>query len=310
MSALVTGGAGFIGRHVVGELLKRGEAVRVLDDLSRARPGSLQAFEGRSGYLGLTQGDITAPAALRRGLMGVDTVFHLAASVDVGASVHGPVQAVRANVLGTLNLLEATRVANLRLVLVSTCHVYASAARPLDEQAETAPASPYAASKLAADDLAAGYRRAFGLRHTIVRPFNVYGPWQRGDLEGGVVARFLQASLAGRTLEVHGDGAQTRDFLFVEDAARGIVNASAESAVGHTLNLATGHETSIRELATLIDDGAGRVRHVAHPHPQVEVERYLGNAARARALLDWRPRVALPQGLARTRAWFAEQDER
>ena len=306
MSALVTGGAGFIGRHVVAELLERGVAVRVLDDLSRARPGSLEAFTGRAGYLGLTQGDVADPSALRRGLMGVDTVFHLAASVDVGASVHGPVPAIRANVLGTLNVLEAVRAEGLRLVLVSTCHVYASANRPLDEQAATAPASPYAASKLAADDLAAGYRRAFGLRHTIVRPFNVYGPWQRGDLEGGVVARFLQAALAEQTLEVHGDGAQTRDFLFVEDAARGVVDASVETAVGRTLNLATGRETSIRELAALIDAGAGRVRRIPHPHPQAEVERYLGDATRARELLDWRPRVALSDGLARTRAWFTE----
>ena len=310
MSALVTGGAGFIGRHVVAELLDRGVAVRVLDDLSRARPGSLEAFTGRPGYLGLTQGDVTDPAALRNGLMGVDTIFHLAASVDVGASVYGPVQAIRANVLGTLNVLEAARAANLRLVLVSTCHVYASAAGPLDEEAATAPASPYAASKLAADDLAAGYRRAFGLRDTIVRPFNIYGPWQRSDLEGGVVARFLQAAMADRTLDVHGDGAQTRDFLFVEDAARGIVDASVESAVGQTLNLATGRETSIAELAELVDAGVGRVRQIPHPHPQAEVERYLGNAARARELLKWRPCVALPEGLARTRAWFAELAER
>ena len=310
MSALVTGGAGFIGRHVVGELLHRGVAVRVLDDLSRARRGSLDAFSRRPGYLGLTQGDVAEPAALRDGLMGVDTVYHLAAAVDVGASVHGPAQVIRANVLGTLNVLEAARTMGLRLVLVSTCHVYASASRPLDEQAATAPASPYAASKLAADDLAAGYRRAFGLRQTIVRPFNVYGPWQRGDLEGGVVARFLQLVLEERTLEVHGDGAQTRDFLFVNDAARGVVDAAAETAVGRTLNLATGRETSIRELAALIDDGAGRVRQVPHPHPQAEVERYCGNAARAGELLDWRPRVALAEGLARTRAWFAELAER
>ena len=305
MSALVTGGAGFIGRHVVGELLDRGEAVRVLDDFSRARPGALESVQGRPGYLGLVQGDVADPAALRRGLMGIDTVFHLAAAVDVGASVHGPAPVIRANVLGTLNVLESARAAHLRLVLVSTCHVYASASRPLDEQAATAPASPYAASKLAADDLAAGYRRAFGLRHTIVRPFNVYGPWQRGDLEGGVVARFLQAALEERTLEVHGDGAQTRDFLFVADAARGIVDASAENAVGRTLNLATGRETSIGELADLIDGGAGRVRRVPHPHAAAEVDRYLGDATCVRNLLGWRPEVALVDGLARTRAWFA-----
>ena len=139
-----------------------------------------------------------------------------------------------------------------------------------------------------------------------MRPFNVYGPWQRGDLEGGVVARFLQAALAERTLDVHGDGAQTRDFLFVEDAARGIVDAAAETAVGRTLNLATGRETSIRELAALIDDGAGRIRQVPHPHPQAEVERYVGDATRVGNLLGWRPEVALPEGLARTRAWFAD----
>ncbi len=310
VSALVTGGAGFIGRRVVRELLDRRAAVRVLDDLSRARPGSLDAFQGRDGFLGLVQGSAADPAALQRALQGVDTVFHLAAAVDVGASVRRPAAAARANLLGSLDVIEAARAADLRAVLVSTCHVYGPARGPQDEQAAERPASPYAASKLAGDVLAEGYRQAFGLRHTIVRPFNVYGPWQRADLEGGVVARFIQADLRQQPLEVHGAGAQTRDFLFVDDAARGIVDAAAETAVGRTINLATGRETSILELAALVDAGAGRVRRVEHPHPQAEVDRYLGDASLARALLGWRAEVDLRGGLARTRAWFAAQANR
>ena len=187
VNALVTGGAGFIGRHVVSRLLNDGATVRVVDDLSRASADGLQEFSGCTEYLGLIQGDVADGTTLEDSLSGVDTIFHLAASVAVGTSVSVPADGARTNVLGTLNVLEAAREADLRIVLVSTCHVYGSAEKPLDEKAPTNPVSPYAASKLAADDLAIGYEQAFRLRQTIVRPFNVYGPWQRDDLEGGVV---------------------------------------------------------------------------------------------------------------------------
>ena len=305
MSALVTGGAGFIGRQVVAELLQRGQAVRVLDDLSRARPGSLDAFASEPAFLGLVKGDVTERAAVARGGLGVDVIYHLAASVAVGASVRQPAAAVRTNVLGTLAVLEVAREAGLRVVVVSTCHVYASAEAPLDESAATVPGSPYAASKLAAEQIAQGYHKAYGLRLTIVRPFNVYGPWQRDDLEGGVVARFIQADLGGEPVQVHGDGRQTRDFLNVTDCARGIVDAASEDAVGRILNLATGRETSVAELAGLIAGGKDRVVHVPHPHPEAEVARYVGDAALARELLNWFPEVGLADGLRETRAWFA-----
>ena len=247
------------------------------------------------------------PTPWNRAAADVDTVYHLAADVAVGASVRDPSSAMRANMLGTLVVAEACRRSDLRLVLVSTCHVYAAAAEPLAEDAAAIPASPYAASKLAAEVIAQSYARTYGLRLTTVRPFNVYGPWQRDDAEGGVVARFLSRDLAGATLEVHGDGAQTRDFVYVDDCARGIVDAAAESAVDRTLNLASGRETSIAELAALIAGDPRRVRHVPHPHPEAEVARYIGDAALAREALGWTPRVDLAEGLARTRAWFADR---
>lgn len=306
VNALVTGGAGFIGRHVVSQLLNHGATVRVVDDLSRASSGSLNEFDACSGYLGLIQGDVADGTTLQEGLAGVDTIFHLAALVAVGSSVSAPVDAARTNILGTLNILEAAREADLRIVLVSTCHVYASAREPLDEKAPTRPVSPYAASKLAADDLAIGYEHAFQLRQTIVRPFNVYGPWQRDDLEGGVVARFIKAALMRNPIELHGTGSQTRDFVFVEDAARGIVAAAVDTGIGRTINLATGLETSIGDLARVIDGGAGNIRHVPHPYGRSEVDRYVGDASVATELLAWSARTPLLEGIARTRQWFEE----
>ena len=305
----MTGGAGFIGRQVVAELLRRGQAVRVLDNLSRSRPASLDAFGEHPAFLGLNEADVTDVEAVDRAAADVDAIYHLAADVAVGASVRDPTAAMRANVLGTLVAAEAARRRDLRLVLVSTCHVYAAADAPLAEDAAAIPASPYAASKLAAEVIAQSYARTYGLRLTTVRPFNVYGPWQRDDAEGGVVARFLSRDLAGGTLEVHGDGAQTRDFVYVDDCARGIVDAAGEAVVGRTLNLASGAETSIAELAALIAGDPTRVRHVPHPHPEAEVARYIGDAALARAELGWTARVDLVEGLARTRAWFADRAE-
>ena len=303
----MTGGAGFIGRHVLAELLRRGQEVRVLDNLSRSRAASLDAFKGDPAFLGLVQADVADADAVDRAVAGLDVVYHLAAEVAVGASVRDPTGAMRANVLGTLAVAEAARRSDLRLVLVSTCHVYAAADAPLAEDAAAIPASPYAASKLAAEVIAKSYVPTYGLRLTTVRPFNVFGPWQRDDAEGGVVARFLSLDLAGAPLQVHGDGLQTRDFVYVDDCARGIVDAALESAVGRTLNLASGSETSIAELARLIAGDPSRVHHVPHPHPEAEVARYIGDAALARSLLGWAPRVDLSEGLARTRAWFADR---
>ncbi len=291
---------------MVAELLRRGQPVRVLDNLSRSRSASLDAFADDAAFLGLVQADVADAEAVDRAAGGVDAVYHLAAEVAVGASVRDPTSAMRANVLGTLVVAEAARRRDLRLVLVSTCHVYAAADAPLAEDAAAIPASPYAASKLAAEVIAQSYAQTLGLRLTTVRPFNVYGPWQRDDAEGGVVARFLSRALAGAALDVHGDGSQTRDFVYVGDCARGIVDAAMESAVGRTLNLASGRETSIAELARLIAGDADRVRQVPHPHPAAEVSRYIGDAALARALLGWAPRVDLSEGLERTRGWFAD----
>ena len=291
---------------MVAELVRRGEAVRVLDNLSRSRSASLDAFEGDPALLGLVQADVTDADAVNDAAADADTVYHMAADVAVGASVRDPTGAMRANVLGTLVVAEAARRRDLRLVLVSTCHVYAAADEPLAEDAAAIPASPYAASKLAAEVVAQSYARTYGLRLTTVRPFNVYGPWQRDDAEGGVVARFLSRDLTGATLVVHGDGAQTRDFVYVQDCARGIVEAAGEPAVDRTLNLASGAETSIADLAALIAGDPKWVRHVPHPHPEAEVARYIGDAALAREVLGWTPRVDLAEGLARTRAWFAQ----
>ena len=308
MSALVTGGAGFIGRHVVAELLRRQQPVRVLDDLSRARVGSLDEFAGNPKFLGLINGDVTDKSVLSGAARDIDTIFHLAASVSVGNSVRAPSAAVHSNMLGMLTVLEVVRSTDLRLVHVSTCHVYASSTTPLDESSPTVPTSPYAASKLAAEALAHGYQASYGLRLTIIRPFNVYGPWQRHDLEGGVVAQFIGADISGNPIDIHGDGGQTRDFLYVGDCARGIVDAKGGNAVGEVINLATGTETKVAELAHLVATRPECIRHVAHPHAHAEIARYAGNAGVARRLLGWKPEVHLSDGLRQTRVWLEQYD--
>ena len=282
MSALVTGGAGFIGRHVVGELLDRGVAVRVLDDLSRARPGSLEAFRRRSGFLGLAQGDVADPAALRRGLMGVDTVFHLAAAVDVGASVHGPAQVVRANVLGTLNVLGSGAggavapgagqyLSRLRLR-------QPSAGRRGGHRAGLAVRRVKTGRRRPGRGLSAGLRASPHHRPT---PSTSTGPGSAATWKAAWSrASCRQRWRSGRWICMATARRRATSSLW-RTRPCGIVDASVETAVGHTLNLATERETSIRELAALIDAGAGRVRQIPHPHPRAEVERYVGNAARA-----------------------------
>jgi len=314
MEVLVTGAAGFIGRWVVQRLLADGLRVRGLDNLSSGCVENLDAFSAHPGFGGLTVGDIT-DRHLVESLFAwrPDICIHLAAAVRVQRSLEDPVGTFHNDATGALTVLEGARRANARFVLVSTCMVYdaATAAAAISETHPVRPASPYAAAKLAAEHLALSYGPAYGMQVVVLRPFNTYGPFQRADGEGGVVAVFLRQRLCGSPLFVFGDGRQTRDLMYVEDCADFIVRAAlSPRATGEVINAGSGCDIPIADLAAMIEPRAHCIERVAHPHPQSEIPRLVCDSTKAQRLLEWRPRVSLQDGLDRTRAWLQPRLER
>jgi nucleoside-diphosphate-sugar epimerase len=167
------------------------------------------------------------------------------------------------------------------------------------------PASPYAASKLAGENLTLSYGLAYGHPVVVVRPFNTYGPYQRTDGEGGVVAIFCERALRGETIEIFGDGTQTRDLLYVEDCAEFVIRAVREErARGELLNAGSGEDVAINELATLIGGDRVATKHVTHPHPQAEIARLVCDSTKAEETLGWRPSTRLAEGVRRTTEWI------
>ena len=310
MRILVTGAAGFIGRWVVGELLARGHTVLPIDNLVAGDVTNLDEFAGTPGLLPFEQGDIRDAAACTRWLDGVDAVAHLAASISVQDSIDDPATTFENDVVGTFNLLEASRAAGARFLFMSTCMVYDRATTPegIAESHPVKPASPYAASKLSGEALTLSYFHAYGLPTTVVRPFNTYGPFQRSVGEGGVIAIFSRLSLAGETLRIYGDGTQTRDLLYASDCARFVCDALlSDAATGRILNAGTGHDVSVNELAAAVEPDAARIVHVEHIHPQSEIAVLRCDAREAERTLGWRPEVSLEDGLGRVRAWMTER---
>ena len=310
MRVLVTGGAGFIGRWVVGELLARGHQVLAVDNLVAGDESNLEAFGDAGRRLSFERGDVRDADACRRWLAGVDAVAHLAASISVQDSIDVPETTFDNDVVGTFRLLEAARVNGARFLFMSTCMVYdrATTLAGIDEDHPTKPASPYAAAKLAGEALALSYAHAYRLPVTVVRPFNTYGPFQRSVGEGGVVAIFTRRSLLGEELRIYGDGTQTRDLLYATDCARFVCDTLvADRAVGRVLNAGTGADVAVNELAALIEPNPSRIVHVEHIHPQSEIAILRCDAGRARQVLGWGPEISLAEGLALTRAWMADR---
>jgi nucleoside-diphosphate-sugar epimerase len=306
-TVVVTGAAGFIGRWVVAELLDRGYAVRGLDDLSNGSRRNIAAFESDERF-SLSVGDISKPGVVG-GLLDeeVDACIHLAAEIDVQESLDDPQSHFETNVVGTKQVLEACRETETRLGLVGTCMVYdmVDSEQGIDESHPVKPASPYAGTKLAAENIAESYYHGYGVPVTILRPFNTYGPYQKTGMAGGVVSIFTSRDLNGEPLKIFGDGTQTRDLLYVTDCARFIVNGTfSDATTGEVLNAGTGADISINDLASLIASEGTEIRHVEHHHPQSEVQKLLCNPAKAEEMLGWEPEVSLEEGVERLREWL------
>jgi UDP-glucose 4-epimerase len=292
----VTGGAGFIGSHLVDALLARGDEVHVVDDLSTGSrenlPGGAELHELDIRADGLA--DLVA--RLRP-----EVVFHLAAQADVGTSVARPELDADVNVVGTVRVLEAARTAGARVVFASSGGaIYGECERPAREDDPPSTLSPYAASKLAGEVYLATWNRLHGTAHVTCRLANVYGPRQLAELEGGVVAIFLDRLRDGRPTEIFGDGEQTRDFVHVGDVVEAILAAAAAPA-GGLYNVGTGIATSILELHRLCAEIAGSAQEPIFGEPRPgDLRHSVVDPGRAARELGWRAQTALAEGLART----------
>jgi len=251
---LVSGGAGFIGSHLVDRLVADGCEVTVLDDLSTGKIENLSCHLGND-RLRFVEGDVRDVKAVCGAVKGVDVVFHLAAVTSVPFSVVYPDVAFGVNVEGTRNILDACVKNGVeRFVFVSSCAVYGEPVYlPVDEKHPLSPVSPYGLSKLKAEQLCRDYFERFGLKTTVLRPFNVYGFRQRRDGYAGVIARFIERLRSGLPPVVYGDGSQTRDFIYVEDLVEAFVKIlCCEASVNGVFNVGSGVPVSINELAEML----------------------------------------------------------
>jgi UDP-glucose 4-epimerase len=293
MRALVTGGAGFIGSHLVDALLERGAEVAVVDDLSTGRRERVP--DGAR----LHVADIAEPAAIAPifDAERPEVVFHLAAQVDVRVSVADPVRDARLNIAGTASVLEAAREAGTRRVLLASTGgaLYGETELlPTPETAPLAPCSPYGASKAAAESYCGLYTRLHGLSTVALRFGNVYGPRQDPHGEAGVIAIFAGAVVEDRPVTVFGDGTQTRDYVYVGDVAEGFLAAAGTEHTG-AINIGTGVETSLLELVEALD-----AQPQFAPARAGDVSRSCLDVSRAAELLGWEAAVPLKAGLDRT----------
>jgi dTDP-glucose 4,6-dehydratase len=309
---LVTGGAGFISSAFIRHLLRATPyEVVSLDALTYA--GNLENLRDVRSHerLSFVHGDIRDEDLVRNVVAGIDVIVNAAAESHVEKSIaDGASEFVATNVEGTRVLLDAIREVPVeRFILISSSEVYGTAERePMDEEHPLNPRSPYAATKAGADRLAYSYCATYGLPIVIVRPFNNYGPNQHPEK---VIPRFVLQALADEPLTVHGDGTATRDWLYVEDdaeAIQAVIEADLDLVVGEVVNIATGVDVSVSEIADLVLELTGKPaslkEHVAERPGQVH--RHIGSTDKAERLLGWRAETSLEEGLRRTVAWYRD----
>ncbi len=316
-SYLVTGGAGFIGSHLVEELLRRGHRVRVADNFSTGKKDNLEAALEAAGPAAtasfeLVSGDLAEPETAHAAVQGMDYVLHQAAIPSVPRSVEDPVTSHRANVNASLNVLVAARDAGVkRVVHAGSSSAYGDTPTlPKSEEMPTNPLSPYALQKLVSEQYMQLFTRLYGLETVTIRYFNVFGPRQDPSSPySGVISLFLRALVEGKAPVIHGDGGQTRDFTYVTNVVDGVLRAAeAPGAAGEVINVATSRRISLNELFAVLEKLTGSSLTPTHgPARAGDVRDSQADISKAQQVLGYRPQVSLEEGLKRTLAWVQTQ---
>lgn len=304
MKCLVTGGAGFIGSHLVRALLHKGHEVRVLDNYSTGKPENIEGLP-----VEVLEGDVRDFFLVQHAVEGMDYVFHLAALASVGRSIRDPLTTHSVNETGTLTVLEASRKAGVkRVVYAASSSAYGnSPLLPKCETAKPAPASPYAVSKLTGEYYCQVYWETFDLPTACVRYFNVFGPRQDPQSEyAAVIPRFIDAALNGQQPVIYGDGKQSRDFTYVENAVQAtILAASTPQAAGQVMNVACGERRTLLDVVELLEDLlADRIEPKFEPARAGDVKHSQADIELARLLLGYEPEIGFKEGLKETVEWF------
>ena len=312
---LVTGSAGFIGSHLTERLVKEGATVRAFHHYnSMGRRGWLETSEVADD-IEFFAGDIGDALAVREAVKGCDYVFHLAALIGIPYSYYAPDAYIRTNVIGTLNIVQAAREADVKRVLhTSTSEVYGTAlVAPITEEHPLQGQSPYSASKIGADKIAESYYLSFGTPVVVCRPFNTFGPRQSTR---AVIPTIITQCLAGKDVKL-GSLTPTRDMNFVSNTVEGFMSAAhgPDESLGEAINFGLGEEISIGDLANLIAEICGADIQVTSDDKRIrpeksEVERLLASNEKAKRLLGWEPKVGVREGLEKTVDWFRENLER
>ena len=309
MNILVTGGAGFIGSHLVRHLLAKGENVTALDNLST---GLAENLPPEAKLVEMDILDEELPKVVAAGAF--DAIVHLAAQTMVDTSIKNPLLDTRENLMGTVQVLEAARAANVkRVIFASTAAAYGDVKEddlPVREAQPTEPMSFYGLSKLSVEKYLEMYRKIYGMEYVVLRFANVYGERQGDGGEGGVISIFAKAVAEGRDITIYGDGEQTRDFVYAGDIAEGILAALRTEEVNAAYNLSTQTETSLRELVSLLAEIRGReIVPKYGAEREGDIYKSMLPNSRARRGLDWQPATTLAEGLRRTYEYFCGKCE-
>ncbi len=297
---LVTGGAGFIGSHLVDRLLRNGSEVKVIDDLSTGRLDNIQSHIGKSNFC-FIKGDIRKRETVKEAVKDVEVVLHAAAFVSVVQSINNPLITNEVNVNGTLNLLEASLNSNVkRFILSTSAAIYGQQQIvPIKEGATPHPDSPYSISKLAAELYTETYYKNYGLETVCLRYFNVYGPKQTNGPYAAVILAFIDHLIRNRAPVIYGDGKQTRDFIDVRDVVDANVLAIEKNCAGEIFNIASGSALTINRLLKKIQKIMGKNGLApTHEAPRAfEIRHSVADVSKANKILGFKPKVSIDKGL-------------